>query len=126
MRASASYWPVLDEKLNHWVNGILAIKDHPPITGPLIQIKASELWMKISEYCDEPKPQFSDGWLYRFKRRHGIQYYIYHGESASVPTSIHEDIKPIQAICDQFKPEDIYNMDETGLYWRRMPNGSLD
>jgi hypothetical protein len=34
-------------------------------------------------------------------------------------------MKPIQAICDQYKPQDIYNMDETGLYWRRMPNGGL-
>jgi hypothetical protein len=47
------------------------------------------------------------------------------GESALVPTSIHDEIKPIQAICDQYQPEDIYNMDETGLYWRRMPNGDL-
>jgi hypothetical protein len=44
---------------------------------------------------------------------------------ASVPESIHHEMKAIQIICDEHTPEDIYNMDVTGIYWRRMPNGGL-
>lgn len=70
-------------------------------------------------------PLFSDRWLTRFKQRYSLRYYTFYGESASAPTSIHDEINPIQAICDQYQPEDIYNIDETGLYWRRMLNGGL-
>lgn len=34
-------------------------------------------------------------------------------------------MEAIRAICDQYLQNDIYNMDETGLFWRRMPNGGL-
>ncbi|KAJ6134766.1 hypothetical protein N7523_001088 [Penicillium sp. IBT 18751x] len=123
MRVSSSQWPVLDQKLSEWVNG--HISSGYPITGALIQYKAAEYWTKIPEYRGLPKPHFSDGWVTRFKQRYGLRYYTFHGESASVPSSIHNDIGPIRVICDQYNPEDIYNMDETGLFWRQMPNGGL-
>jgi hypothetical protein len=123
MRTSSSHWPILDEKLFEWQ------QRHQdagfPITGPLLRLKAIEYWRKIPEYAELPVPAFSDGWLTRFKTRHSLRYHSFHGESASVPASIHDEMKPIQAICDQYQPQDIYNMDETGLYWRRMPNGGL-
>jgi hypothetical protein len=123
MRSSTSHWPILDQALFEWQ------QRHQdagfPITGPLLRLKAIEYWKKIPEYAELPVPLFSDGWLTRFKQRHSLRYHTFHGESASAPTSIHDDIKPIQAICDQYQPEDIYNMDETGLYCRRMPNGGL-
>lgn len=34
-------------------------------------------------------------------------------------------MEAIRAICNQYQPNDIYNMDETGLFWRRMPNSGL-
>jgi hypothetical protein len=76
-------------------------------------------------YKDQTMPSFSDGWLARFKQRHSISWHTFHGEAASVPDSVHVDMKAIQIICDEFLPEDIYNMDETCLFWRRMPNGGL-
>jgi hypothetical protein len=123
MRTSSSHWPILDQKLSEWVEG--HIDAGYPITGALIQYKASEYWTKIPKYRDLLKPQFSEGWLTRFKQRHSLRYYTFHGEAASVLSSIHEDIKPIRAIYDQYDLKDIYNMDETGLYWRRMPNRGL-
>jgi hypothetical protein len=96
-----------------------------PITGPLIRLKAAEYWKKIPMYKDQTMPAFSDGWLTGFKRRYSIKWHTFHGEAASVPDSIHHKMKAIQVIYDEYTPEDIYNMDETGLYWRRMPNGGL-
>ncbi|OOQ89349.1 hypothetical protein PEBR_27544 [Penicillium brasilianum] len=37
--------------------------------------------------------------------------------------SVH--MKALRTICGHYQKEDIYNMDETGLYWRRMLNGGL-
>lgn len=123
MRASASFWPILDEKLFEWSER--HIDAGIPITGPLLQYKAIEYWRKIPKYANLPMPLFSDDWITRFKQRHSLRYHTFHGEAASVPASIHDAMKPIQAICDQYQPKDIYNMDETGLFWRQMPNGGL-
>jgi hypothetical protein len=95
------------------------------MTGPLIRLKAAEYWKKLPQYKDQKMPALSDGWLTGFKRRYSIKWHTFHGEAASVPKSIHYEMEAIQVICDSYKPDDIYNMDETGLYWRRMPNGGL-
>ncbi|KAJ5981088.1 hypothetical protein N7481_008386 [Penicillium waksmanii] len=116
-------WPLLDEALFEWQ------KRHTekgfPMTGPLLRLKAAEYWRKIPIYKDQPMPTFSDGWLSRFKRRYAIKWHTFHGEAVSVPDSIHNEMKAVQVICNEYLPDDIYNMDETCLYWRRMPNGGL-
>lgn len=123
VRKLTAHWPLLDEAIFEWQ------RRHTqrgfPITGPLIRLKATEYWKKIPMYKDHPMPVFSDGWLNRFKHRHSIKWHTFHGEAASVSDSIHVEMKAIQIICDTYPPEDIYNMDETGLFWRRMPNGGL-
>jgi hypothetical protein len=122
-RKSTAHWPLLDEALFQWQRR--HVEKGFPITGPLIRLKAAEYWKKIPMYKDQTMPAFSDGWLTGFKRRYSIKWHTFHGEAASVPDSIHHEMKAIQVICDEYAPEDIYNMDETGLYWRRMPNGGL-
>ena len=54
-----------------------------------------------------------------------MAWHTFHGEAASIPESIHTQMAAIQAICNQYEPDNIYNMDETRLFWRLMPNGSL-
>jgi hypothetical protein len=122
-RKSTAHWPLLDDALFEWQRQ--HIENGFPMTGPIIRLKAAEYWRKIPEYKDLPMPVFSDGWLTRFKNRYSIRWHTFHGEAASGSDSIHEEMKAVQAICDRYQPEDIYNMDETGLYWRRMPNGGL-
>jgi hypothetical protein len=122
-RKSTAHWPLLDEALYQWQRR--HTEKGFPMTGPLIRLKAAEYWKKMPMYKDQTMPAFSDGWLTGFKRRYSIRWHTFHGEAASVPDSIHHEMKAIQIICDEYAPEDIYNMDETGLYWRRMPNGGL-
>ena len=45
--------------------------------------------------------------------------------SSSVPESAAEEMKSIQTLCGEFLEEDIYNMDETGLFWRQSPTSGL-
>lgn len=64
--------------------------------------------------------QFSRGWVVGFKRRHGIRGFTRHGEAASADVSIDTQIL-IEQIKDKvatFDPADVFNMDETGLFFR--------
>lgn len=96
-----------------------------PITGPILREKAKEFHkeLNIGEPC-----QFSSGWLTRFKQRHGIRYLKACGEKLSA------DVEAAEEFVEKFSnmvheeglsPEQIYNMDETGLFWRCLPRQTL-
>ena len=71
--------------------------------------------MNISE--DEFK--FSTGWLAKFKKRHGITKVKQHGESASADhTAVDTAIPEFRELLMQYNLQDIYNMVETGLFYR--------
>ena len=62
---------------------------------------------------------FSVGWLQKFKQRHSIHQVKLHGEGASVDlAAVSEALPQLQNICSNYPPERIYNMDETGLFYR--------
>lgn len=64
-------------------------------------------------------PHFSNGWLDRFKRRYGIKSRVRYREEGSInEAAIVEQLVQIQALARLYKPEDVYNCDETGLYWK--------
>jgi hypothetical protein len=57
--------------------------------------------------------------------RSGIKHVVMHGESASA------DKEEVEKFCrkfqefikrEEYRPEQIFNCDETGLFWKRMPN----
>ena len=71
-------------------------------------------------------PQFSNVWLEGFKKRHGIKQRIRHGEAASLDdTAVTEQILGVQTATRAYNPCDIYNCDETGLFWKATPDRGL-
>ncbi|KAM3319815.1 hypothetical protein P3S67_007015 [Capsicum chacoense] len=75
---------------------------------------------------DTPDFHFSQGWLERFKSRHGIKQYLRFGESGSVNMEAMEsNLQSIREKLDQFAKKDVFNMDETGLFFRLQPDHSL-
>ncbi|MBA0610758.1 hypothetical protein Godav_011553 [Gossypium davidsonii] len=61
---------------------------------------------------------FSIGWLERLKTRHGIKSYRRFGESGSIiMENIEYALPQIRAKLKIFYWKDIYNMDETGLFY---------
>jgi hypothetical protein len=63
--------------------------------------------------------EFSNGWLEAFKNRRGIKSYRRFGESGSANMAVIEESLPqIRLTLDQYERHDIYNMDETGLFYR--------
>lgn len=95
------------------------------ISGDILIEKARQIWSSLPQYRDQPPPAFSSGWLHRFKQRYNIKQRTYHGEAGSVPEDVEEEMKAIRTIAGQYNEDDIYNMDETGLFWRMPPSQSL-
>ncbi|RIB30890.1 DDE superfamily endonuclease-domain-containing protein [Gigaspora rosea] len=69
----------------------------------------------------------SDGWLTGFKRRHGLRQFNKVGEAASAPPmeQIENDKLNLKELLQSYNLEDIWNADETGLYWKMKPSSTL-
>ncbi|KAG0417050.1 hypothetical protein HPB47_005912 [Ixodes persulcatus] len=61
----------------------------------------------------------SNGWMDRFRVRHGISYRQVNGEAASVnPADIENWIALLPGIVNAYAPRDVYNADELGLFFK--------
>jgi hypothetical protein len=85
-------------------------------SGELLRQKAQQIWQQLPQYANQPCPEFSNGWMQKFKKRHNIKEHTQHGEGGSVPAIAEEEMKALQTLAGEFQEEDIYNMDETGLF----------
>ena len=69
----------------------------------------------------------SNGWLSRYKQRHDIQLRIISGESGAVTpeqTDYWSTITLPKLLAD-YDPKDIFNADESGLFYKLLPEKSL-
>lgn len=111
-----------------------------PISGVLIQIQARAFAERLKDedkdnqeeddqdqdHQDKPKFAGSNGWLDAWKKRHNISSKVISGESAAVDLVPVEDFRfRIPGITLGFQPKDIFNADETGLFYRALPTRSL-
>ena len=70
----------------------------------------------------------SNGWLGRYKERKGLKELKRHGEAASANAeTVKNERERIQELIKRhcFELRDIFNMDETGLFYAYIPNLSL-
>ncbi|XP_050065566.1 tigger transposable element-derived protein 4-like [Aphis gossypii] len=69
----------------------------------------------------------SNGWLDRFRKRHGIVYRKICGEADAVDDNSIKSWKEtiLPNLLKDYSPEDIYNADEFGLFFKLMSNKSL-
>ena len=77
---------------------------------------------------DESTFKASHGWLWRWQKRHGISQHKVVGEKRSADTAGAAEFpaKLLEFINEQqLSPEQIYNADETGLYYRMLPDRTL-
>jgi DDE superfamily endonuclease len=49
----------------------------------------------------------------------------HHGEAADIPKSAEDEMRAVRTRCGDYNEEDIYNMDETGLFWRQSSSTGL-
>jgi len=116
------YGQQLDDQVYEWF--VQQRSKGIPISGPILQQKAVE----ISESFGECSGSFkgSNGWLEKFRQRHNISYNSICGESSSVDVvSVQDWIQRIPKIITEYDKENIFNCDETALFFKAMPNKSL-
>jgi hypothetical protein len=112
----------VDEALAQWVE---AYQANININGEMIRQKAAQFLERL--HLDAPKFEFSSEWLAKFKQRHQIRSHRRFGENGATDTMIIEESLPrIRTILDQYALADIYNMDETRLFYcMQADNNSL-
>ena len=92
------------------------------ITGKMIQEEALLLSLKLS-YDDFLA---SNGWLHRWQQRHHVKMAVISGEAADVnPTTVDDWHKRLPDICAGYTNKDIFNADETGLFFRALSTSSM-
>ena len=124
-RLKPASYPLLEAALHEWQTRLN--DNQVPVNGDMLCKAASELWQKIPDFAGKKEPTWSRGWLQGFKKRHRIRKYNQSGESGSADLSEEtlRRIAELQDICKEFDHKDIYNADETGLFWLMTPNTTL-
>ncbi|XP_053406380.1 tigger transposable element-derived protein 6-like [Mercenaria mercenaria] len=93
-----------------------------PVSGPIIKEKALHFAneLEISEF------KASNGWLDKWKDRHSIKEFKVSIESAGVDQNVVENFKSrIPEVVGDYSLDDVFNCDETGLYYRTLPDKTL-
>ena len=86
-----------------------------PVSGPLIQTQA----LKFAQDLGLNEFKASNGWLQSFVKRNNIVFGGMHGEKADVDVDKVEEWKSrLMSLCEGYDEKDIFNMDETGLFYR--------
>ena len=61
----------------------------------------------------------SSGWLAAFLKRHNIVFGTMSGERGDVNKDVVSSWKgKLPTVCEGYDPKDVFNMDETGLFYR--------
>ena len=67
----------------------------------------------------------SESWARKFAGENGWKSKVLHGTAGSVDIdAIDDDIAILRRKIAQYQPKDVYNMDETGLYFKCLPSRS--
>ena len=68
----------------------------------------------------------SNGWVSRFKHRHGLVFKKLAGESAEVSVECTDAwLESLPSLLEGYEPRDVYNADETGLFFNVFPHRTL-
>ncbi|CAB5386061.1 unnamed protein product [Rhizophagus irregularis] len=98
---------------------------HRTVLSDAILIEKARM---IANGLDIPQDalHFSSGWLQKFKDRNGIRQRKLEGEASSADEAAIAIALPLlRERCSNYPLERIYNMDETGLFYRLEPDRTL-
>lgn len=113
----------LDSALYKWFS--LKRSEGAAISGPMLIEKGKDFYekMKLTEPCT-----FSEGWLTRFKDRHGIRKLDVSGEQKSADVDAADEFRAsfVKLVTENdLTLEQVYNADESGLLWKCLPKTTL-
>ena len=114
----ASLYSGVDQDLRAWFEGNRARK--VPISGDLFLAKAADIGRSVN--LNPPSMVFINS----FKKRHEILFRRIHGESGDADKQGKEEwLKENLPLIMFYAPSDVYKMDESGLFFRALPSGTL-
>ncbi|XP_066904092.1 tigger transposable element-derived protein 6-like [Halyomorpha halys] len=109
----------IDKAMYDWL--CRALSCNAPISGTLIRDKALE----VARNLGNTKFKASAGWLDRFKARHGIKFKTLCREEPPVDWSLNDWDTNLKDLCAGFSSRDIYNCDETALFFKALPDETM-
>ena len=115
----------LDEAVAMWF--MQKRSEGVPISGPILMAKALQFHAKL--YPDGGEEfKASTGWLKNFQHQYGIRQLAIQGETLSAKADL---IQPFKDDLSRIIEEEgltlnqVYNCDETGLFWKALPTKTL-
>ena len=117
-------FPKLEDHLFDWID--ILRKAKKPVSPTLALRKA----MDIAGELSIPQKDFkaSWGWFVRFKERRGLKSHHLCGEEGEINKEDPTLLSALQELYDTistYDSENVYNMDECGLFFRMLPRYSL-
>ena len=113
----------LDAAVYTWF--VQARQNGIPISGPIIKAQAEKFHKDLGS---DTEFKASDGWLYRFQKRHAISQVTISGEARSgdqeAALVFHDELRTVIA-NGGYTEDQVYNVDETALYFKMLPEKSL-
>ncbi|CAK9801784.1 Tigger transposable element-derived protein 1 [Anthophora plagiata] len=114
----------MEKRLSIWIDD--EIERNMPLNQSIIMEKARRIFNYIQVEASDISETFvaSRGWFNRFKHRNNLHNIKITGEAASGDTKAAAEFPAtLKTIIEQgnYPPELVFNVDETGLFWNRMP-----
>lgn len=93
-----------------------------PVSGAILKEKAAIIAKSLTQ---ETTFEASNGWLNKFIDRNNITFRALSGESADVDENVVNLWQSgLANVCAGYEPENIFNIDETGLNYKQIPKKS--
>jgi hypothetical protein len=107
-----------------WIDSMRYAKLHVPPSLTIAKVK------RIASSLSIPESDFKASWqrLNRFRTRCGLQKMLLHGKGTKVNKNDSEllaALEELYRIIVQYALENVYNMDEIGLFFRLFPKYNL-
>jgi transposase-like protein len=125
-RARTAQDPALDSQVYDWF--VRARSEGVPVSGPILMSQAEKITQDLHGSDPSTSTPVSRGWLDRWKSRHSIRQVRVCGEEKSADVAAAVDFIPeFQSFLEEndYSLEQIYNCDETALYYKTVPEKTL-
>lgn len=120
-RLRTSAHPDVENAVISWIKHVRS--RNLPLSGPIIAAKARDFasQMGIEDFTA------SEGWLTRFKARHGLTFKSVCGERADVDEATCEQwlSGKLRELLAPYSLNDVFNADETALYYKLLPDKTI-
>lgn len=116
----------MEKLLFMWMEDL--IQKNTPMSLHTVQAKARSLFQSLKSRAGDDYAedfQASTGWFKRFKKRFALHNVHVTGEAGSADEDgAKKFVDSFDSLIKEegYLPEQIFNVDETGLQWKRMPN----